>query len=334
MLSEILLTQTNSESATPHKFCVYFDEWTGIISAITNKPNSSIREQYLLTDDPICQKLMLGVVSTKKYIVAELLHGFKLIQKDNFIRLRRAEQQLSKLREIKLSTQTDINVVVYLSDYKMEVNIRSELIHKLSGKQQSQIKITQNEYDDISFFLTLKNNPMVLYENITINILQLLQNGYQIIDLSHLKNKVELRNVDVLTKRIFKTYGIKYKNQYLNPDYNVSISNKRRHISILDKSFVDNVPFTISPSTQGWILRSNFEHAHEYKIYKDIKLFLTTDNPNVMLDRIVIPFDMIGNHQEYIIKTKVDPTTCKILVGEEGRNIDFKFEDIEYDKPS
>ena len=334
MLSEILLTQTNSESATPHKFCVYFDEWTGIISAITNKPNSSIREQYLLTDDPICQKLMLGVVSTKKYIVAELLHGFKLIQKDNFIRLRRAEQQLSKLSEIKLSTQSDINVVVYLNDYKMEVNIRSELIHKLSGKQQSQIKITQNEYDDISFFLTLKNNPMVLYENITINILQLLQNGYQIIDLSHLKNKVELRNVDILTKRIFKTYGIKYKNQYLNPDYNVSVSKKRRHISILDKSFVDNVPFTISPSTQGWILRSNFEHAHEYKIYKDIKLFLTTDNPNAILDRIVIPFDMIGNHQEYIIKTKVDPTTCKILVGEEGRNIDFKFEDIEYDKSS
>ena len=334
MLSEILLTQTNSASAPPHKFCVYFDEWTGIISAITNKPNSSIREQYLLTDDPICQKLMLGVVSTKKYIVAELLHGFKLIQKDNFIRLRRAEQQLSKLSEIKLSTQSDINVVLYLSDYKMEVNIRSELIHKLSGKQKSQIKINQNEYDDISFFLTLKNNPIVLYENITVKILDLLQNGYQIIDLSHLKNKVELRNVDVLTKRIFKTYGIKYKNQYLNPDYNVSISNKRRHISILDKSFVDNVPFTISPSTQGWILRSNFEHAHEYKIYKDIKLFLTTDNPNAMLDRIVIPFDKIGNYQEYIIKTTVDPTTCKILVGEEGRNIDFKFEDIEYDKSS
>jgi hypothetical protein len=334
MLSEILLTQTNSASAPPHKFCVYFDEWTGIISAITNKPNSSIREQYLLTDDPICQKLMLGVVSTKKYIVAELLHGFKLIQKDNFIRLRRAEQQLSKLSEIKLSTQSDINVVLYLSDYKMEVNIRSELIHKLSGKQKSQIKINQNEYDDISFFLTLKNNPIVLYENITVKILDLLQNGYQMIDLSHLKNKVELRNIDVLTKRIFKTYGIKYKNQYLNPDYNVSINNKRRHISILDKSVVDKVPFTVSPSTQGWIIRSNFEHAHEYKIYKDIKMFLTTDNPNAMLDRIVIPFDKIGNYQEYIIKTTVDPTTCKILVGEEGRNIDFKFEDIEYDKSS
>lgn len=334
MLSEILLTQETSASTPPHKFCVYFDEWTGIISAITNKPNSSMREQYLLSDDPICQKLMLGVVSTKKYIVAELLHGFKLIQKDNFIRLRRAEQQLSKLSEIKLSTQSDINVVVYLSDYKMEVNIRSELIHKLSGKQQSQIKINQNEYDDISFFLTLKNNPIVLYENITVKILDLLQNGYQMIDLSHLKNKVELRNVDILTKRIFKTYGIKYKNQYLNPDYNFSVNNKRRHISILDKSFVDQVPFTVSPSTQGWIIRSNFEHAHEYKIYKDIKMFLTTDNPNAMLDRIVIPFDKIGNYQEYIIKTKVDPTTCKILVGEEGRNVDFKFEDIEYDKSS
>ena len=52
-----------------------------------------------------------------------------------------------------------------------------------------------------------------------------------------------------------------------------------------------------------------------------------------MLDRIILPYEKVGYNQECIVKTKVDPTICKILIGEEGRNIDFKFEEIEYVKP-
>ena len=257
------------------------------------------------------------------------------MQKDKHIRIRKAEEQLTKLTEISHTTESDINVILYLLDYKMEVNVKSELIYKLSGKQQnSKIVVNQKrDYDNLQFFLTAKNNPMYLLANIEIDIIELLEAGYKIIDLSHLKNKIELKNIDILTKRIFKTYGIKYKNNYLSPDYGYRVTNKRRHIKILDKTWSDPTAFSVSPSTQGWILRSNFVNPNEYKIYKDIKIFLTTEDPNAMLDRIIIPYEKVGYNQECIVKTKVDPTDCKILIGEEGRNIDFKFEEIEYVKP-
>ncbi len=335
MLLQTLLKQINSEKKHRHKFYVYFDEWTGFIQAITSKPNKQIMHPHIITDDSICSKLMQGTVSTKKYIVAEFLEGFKLVPKDKHLRIRKAEEQLTKISEIPLTTESDINVILYLSDYKMEVNVKSELIYKLSGKQQnSKIIVNQKrDYDNVQLFLTAKNNPMHLLANIEIDIIELLELGYKIIDLHYLSNKIELKNIDVLTKRIFKSYGIKYKNNYLNPDYGYRLTNKRRHVRILDKTWSDPTAFSVSPSTQGWILRSNFVNPNEYKIYKDIKIFLTTENPNAMLDRIIIPYDKIGYNQEYIVKTKVDPTECKILIGEEGRNIDFKFEEIEYVKP-
>ena len=335
MLLQTLLKQINKEKKQRHKFYVYFDEWTGFIQAITNKPNKKIMHPHLITDDPICSKLMQGTISTKKYLVAEFLEGMKLVQKDKHIRIRKAEEQLTKLTEISHTTESDINVILYLHDYKMEINVKSELIYKLSGKQQnSKIIVNQKrDYDNLQFFLTAKNNPMNLLANIEIDIIELLEAGYKIIDLSHLRNKIELKNIDILTKRIFKTYGIKYKNNYLSPDYGYRVTNKRRHIKILDKTWSDPTAFSVSPSTQGWILRSNFVNPNEYKIYKDIKIFLTTEDPNAMLDRIIIPYEKVGYNQECIVKTKVDPTDCKILIGEEGRNIDFKFEEIEYVKP-
>ena len=57
-------------------------------------------------------------------------------------------------------------------------------------------------------------------------------------------------------------------------------------------------------------------------------MFLTVNNPNQLLDKIVVPLDKMGNYQECIVQTQVDPTTCKILVGEQGKNINFKFEEI------
>ena len=334
MLSQVLLKQVSKEKKHSHKFFVYFDEWTGFIQAITNKPDKKIMHPHIITDDPICSKLIQGTISTKKYLVAEFLEGMKLVQKDKHVRIRKAEEQLTKITEIPLTTESDINVILYLTDYKMEVNIKSELIYKLSGKQQnSKIIVNQKrDYDNLHLFLTSKNNPMHLLANIEIDIIELLEAGYKVIDLDYLKNKIELKSIDILTKRIFKSYGIKYKNNYLNPDYGYRVTNKRRHIKVLEDTWSDPTAFSISPSTQGWILRSNFVNPSEYKIYKDIKMFLTTSNPNAMLDRIIIPYDKIGYNQEYIVKTKVDPTECMILIGEEGRNIDFKFEEIEYVK--
>jgi hypothetical protein len=313
-----------------NEYFVYFDEWTGSIKAITNKVKPTISHPYLITKQSLVGDIMKGVENRKKYIVAELVDGFKLIQKDNYLRLKKAENYLSKIQENSLTSDSDVNVVVYLSDYKVEVNVSSDILYKLTGKMNPTDVVLNksNDYDKISLYITEKNNPMRLLETIEIDPVELFERGYMLYDFSHLRSVIQLGNIDILTKRIFKSYSLKIKQNYVKPDYGFRLTNKRNHISIYDSSFEDYTTFTISDSTKGWIIKSNFSNPAEHKIYKDIKIFLTTDNPFELLDKIVIPLDSIGQDKEYLIETKIDPSKCKILVGEEGKNISFKLEEI------
>jgi hypothetical protein len=311
---------------------VYFDEWSGEINAISNKVREQLHDPYLKTTDPVVMDLMKGVKNTKKYVVADLVDGFKLVEKKNYLRIKQAENYLSKLPKIKSAVNKDLNVVLYLSDYKVEVNVSTDLIYQLTGKvNSSEVKIQRdNAYEKIVLYIVEKNNPIRLIETIEIDPVDLIQQGYILYDFSNLRNTIALADIDVLTRRIFKSYGLKIKQNYVTVDYGLAQNNKRFHTYVKDSTAEEFTTFSVSPSTQGWIIRSNFNNPHEHKIYKDINMFLTGNNPNILLDNITIPFSSIGYNQEYIVKTKVDPTTCKILLGPEGKNITFKFEGLEY----
>lgn len=327
-----LLIQQKPDSSTPHSFYVYFDEWHGTIISIASKKQDNIKHPYLLTKDPTVKDLMKGTKSLKKYVVAEdyQTQSYKIVLRDNYLRLKKAEEYLSKITKTPLSSEQDINIIAYLSDYKVQIYISEDLFYKITGnKGNSEVHIENtHSFDDLKFYITRKNNPNILYQTLSVNPVDLVTNKTQLFDLSRLSTKVQLGDIDIYTKRVFKTYGLKIKHQYIENE--LRNNQKRKHTYIQNKDYIDEAIFTVSPSTQGWIIRSNFEHPHEYKIYNDLRLYLTGNNPNQLLDKIVIPIDKIGNHQEYIVQTQVDPTTCKILVGEQGKNINFKFEDIEY----
>ena len=332
MSSKNLLIQQKPESSTPdHSFYVYFDEWHGNIISVANKKLDKLNYPYLRTTDGVCRDLMTGKKSVKKYVVAESYEtqSYKIVLRENFLRLKKAEEYLSKIKEVSLSTEPDISLVCYLSDYKLETSISEELFYKITGlKGNSEIYIeNENQFEDLKFYITKKNNPNVLYVSIRVNPKDLVQQGNIVHDISNLKTKVEIKNIDIYTKRVFKTYGLKIKHNYVKTVPRTV--RKRVYTHINSEQFIDQTTFSVSSSTQGWIIRSNFEHAHEYKIYHDLNLFLIGSDPNHLLDKIVIPFDKIGNYQEYIVQTQVDPTTCKILIGEQGKNISFKIEDIE-----
>jgi len=331
MTSEISLIEQVKAPSKPHNFYVYFDEWSGEITAISNKVREQLHDPYLKTTDPVVMDLMKGVKNTKKYVVADLVDGFKLVEKKNYLRIKQAENYLSKLPKVKPTVNKDLNVVLYLSDYKVEVNVSTDLIYQLTGKvNSSEVKIQRdNAYEKIVLYIVEKNNPIRLLETIEIDPVDLIEKGYILFDFSNLRNTIALADIDVLTRRIFRSYGLKIKQNYVTVDYGLAQNNKRFHTRINKDASDDFSTFSVSLSTQGWIIRSNFNDPHEHKIYKDINMFLTGNNPNILLDSITIPFTSIGYNQEYIVKTKVDPTTCKILLGPEGKNITFKIEELE-----
>lgn len=331
MSSEPRLIQIVDESKPLPKYYVYYDEWTGEIKSITGK-YKQLSFSYIVTEDETAAKIMMGILNPKKYVVSDLVDGVKLVPKSDVIAIKKAEEVLTKIPRVKNFIDSDVNIIFYKNDYKIEVNLNQDTIYKMTGKRfnKDNNQIVSND-NFLIFYLIKKNDPNYLYDTVKIDPADIVLNGYKLFDVSHLQNKVSLDDIDVLTKRIFKNYGLKIKQNYVNIDYHTRRSNKRTH-TIIHKSTEEWSTFSVSPSTEGWIIKSNFSNPQEQKIYKDLKIFLTGKDPNTLLDKIIIPYDQIGNFKEYIVKTTIDPTTCKLLLGEEGKNITFKFEEIEYVK--
>jgi hypothetical protein len=333
MSSEPRLIQITDEGKTLPKYYVYYDDWTGEIKSVTGKYKQQIYP-HIITEDETAAKIMMGILNPKKYVVSDLVDGLKLLPKSDVLAVKKAEEVLTKIPKVKNFIDSDVNVILYTNDYRIEVNLNQDTIYKMTGKRFNNRYYTINDDSDENYlvlYLIKKNNPTHLIETIKIKVIDIVTNGYTIIDLSTLQNTLDLASVDVLTRRIFKNYGLKIKQNYVNIDYHTRRSNKRTQ-TVIHKPTADWSTFSVSPSTEGWIVRSNFDNPQEQKIYKDLKIFLTGKDPNTLLDKIIIPYDQIGNFKEYIVKTTIDPTTCKLLLGEEGKNITFKFEEIEYVK--
>ena len=332
MTLELKLLSAIPEKPQP-KFHVYYDEWTGQITDITNKPLKGLDNPNMLTEDVTAEKLMMGILNPNKWVVAELADGPVLIRKSDAVRIKQAEEFLSKVPKIHATNECDINTILYLNDYVMEVNISQETMYALTGKRfNHNLNKSANANDSsMDLYIIKHNDPNYLVERLNIDPIELMNNGYMLFDLSHLKNTVGLADVDILTKRIFKSYGLKIKQNYVSIDYHTKNSAKRVHTQI-DTPTDDFKMFSITPSTAGWIFKSNFDDPHEFKLYKDLNIYLTSEDPFVLLESVRIPFNSLGWQQEHIIKTKFHPEGLKLLMSEEGRNLTFKFEDLEYVK--
>lgn len=325
--SEPLLKPAIEEKPQP-SFYVYYDEWTGEIIQITNKPRTS-EHPYIKTQDETASKLMMGVLSITKYQVAELVDGLKLLPKNNVVRIREAENILSKIRKVSFDVESDINIVLYVNDYKMEVNFSQDTLYRMTGKRFNKgasINPEKGEYDTMELYVIRHNDPTFLIDTIEIDPLELMTAGYKIYDLSHLRTVCGLGDLDILTRRIFKSYGVKYRQYYTGSDYHRRKSQRRTHKKI---EIHDNyATFSISPSNQGWIIKSNFDDPAEYKLFRDLTLYVTADDPTYLLQKIKIPHSELGGRREFVVNTPLDLQNSRILLGENAKNITFKLEEV------
>ena len=330
MSSEPKLISVIGEKPLP-KYYVYFDEWSGEITNITNKAKRS-DDPYIITEDKTAADLMMGLLNPKKFLVSDITGEYVLVPKSDHINLRKAEEILSKVPDVPLTVDSDINIIVYINSWIMEVNINQDTMFRLTGRRfNRKFKKEDNvSGSELDLYIIKHNNPHYLIDTIKIDPIELMNNGYIIFDMSHLKNVCGLGEIDVLTKRVFKSYGLKTKQNYVNVDYHTRKSHRRINTIITNTD--KWTTFTISPSTEGWIIKSNFDDPNEQKIYRDLNIYLVGDDPNYLHDRIKIPYSHIGWQQEYIAETKVDPRWCRLMMGEEGKNVTFNFEEIKYVK--
>ena len=331
MNTEPRLISVVGEKPLP-RYYVYYDEWTGEIINITNKYKAS-QNPHLVTEDNTAAELLLGHLNPKKFIVNETPSGIFLMPKQHQLRLKQEEDQLSKVGEVSLTVDREINIIKYTNSWKLEVNISSDAVYKMTGRRNNkQFSKKENVNNStIYFYITEKNNPLRLIKTIKIDPIDLLNKGYVLFDLKDLQNVIGLNNIDILTRRVFKSYGLKSKENYVSVEYLKRKNSRRNHYNITDVN--KEAAFYISKSTAGWIFRSNFDSPNEFKIYRDIKIYITGDSPFELRDTVVLPITELGKYNELYVKTDADLLTSKLLIGEEGKHLSFNYEELEYVKP-
>lgn len=314
------------------KFFVYYDEWNGNILNISTKL-VDIDHAVLRTESLVARDILKGKISKKSFVVAEISGIHQLVSRNEIVAIRKQESVLTKIPKMGMSFSADINLILYKQDWMLEINLNQDTKLALLGKRHS-VKIDKskiNDHDDLVLYCIERNRPFNLFEKIVVDPIDLVNNGYMLVDLSYLRNKVSIADLDFLTKRIFKNYNLKIKDKYVSVDYHSRKTHRRGYTTITTDE-KQSTNFTISPSTNGWIIKSNFDDPHEHKIYRDIKIFLVDDGPFGLVDKIVLPYNKIGYFREIMVTTNVDPRDCFMIINAEHKNITFKYEEIKYAK--
>lgn len=329
MNTEPKLISVIGEKPLP-KYYVYYDEWSGEIINVTNRYKKS-EHPHLLTEDNTAAQILLGHINPKKLMVNETPSGIYLMEKTQALRIKAEEDQLSKIQEISLTYDREINVIKYINSWKIEINISSDAIYKMTGSRNNR-KFSKKENvnnSTLMFYIIAKDNPLHLVKTIKIDPIDLINKGYKLYDVSDLQNVIGLNDIDVLTRRVFKSYGLKTKESYVSIDYLKRKNSRRNHYSI-HKNTSASTSFSISQSTAGWVFKSNFDDPNELRIYGNVVFYITGNTPFDLIDRVEIPLSEIGRHQEFYVRTDADLLNSKILIGEEGKHLSFKYEEMEY----
>ena len=312
------------------KYYVYFDEWTGEIKNVANRYKKS-EFPHLLTEDNAAAQILMGELNPKKYLVNDTPDGRFIMLKSDMLRILKQEEALSKIMDVPLSVNSEINIILYVESSMLEININSDTVFRMTGtlknKGRKWSKAHNINNSVLLFYIIEKDNPLNLIHTIEIDPIDLINQGYMLYDLTTIVNKVGLRNVDVLTKRIFKSYGLKFKSKYVTSEY-LTRKNQRRNSRVISKTSASST-FTVSQSVAGWTFKSNFTDPHEHKIYHDINIYVTGTTPFELRDKFTIPYTEIGHGKEFIHDSEITLDGANVLLGEEGKNITFNYEEIE-----
>lgn len=318
------------KSKAPKKWCVYFDDENGDIVTVTNKPKQQIDFPYITTINDDARRILLGELNPIKYCVVEREDGYALSTRSEDLRIRSAEDFLTLIPTIKIANK-DINILFYIDSWKMEVYFNEDTLYKMTGKRYHRnLKINshlEGKYDNVIFYLVKQNDPNFLIHTLEIDTAHLLKHGYLVFDMHHLHTVCGLGDMSVLTKKIFKSYGVKYKNYFVRPEFTKKESKSRNFVKLTATTKTVINPFTFIRRDGQYYIRSNFDDPNEHNIYKDLTIFLVDkNNINYMKSAITIPYDEIGYNKISKLHTKVKIEDCDILCKEENRLITFDYE--------
>ena len=330
MSSELTLLRDYKKDKPAPKWCVYYDTETGDIVTVTNREKDFIEHPFIETNSDDARRILMGHVDPKKFAVVDVNQELKLVEKSAVLRIKEAERRLSVI-PLNEKTKADVNIIMYINNWKMEVNFNQDTLYRMTGKRFFR-NISLNpekdgSYDPITLFLIKDNDPNFLVRTIEIDPAELIEEGYLIFDMAPLRRVCALGDVSILTKKIFQSYRLQRKANFTGIDYRTRFS-KRRSFTQPSPIMEDiSANFTVSWGDGVTRFRSNFQNPQEQKIYTNIAIYVTDKkNPSQLLERIELPLADLGWNRTIEVQTPniKDLTQCGMLCRES--NIDLTFD--------
>ena len=129
MSSEPTLLREYNKEKRPTRWCVYYDIDTGDVVTVTNREKDFIKHPHIITDSDDARQLLMGYADPKKFAIVEINQELRLVEKSAVIRIKSAENKLSIIPVSK--SPADVNVVLYNSHWKMEVNFNQDTLYRI-----------------------------------------------------------------------------------------------------------------------------------------------------------------------------------------------------------
>ena len=272
MSSETALLRDYKSDRPAPKWCVYYDDENGDVVTVTNRAKDQIKSPYIVTDSDDARQILMGHVDPKKFAVVDVNHELKLVEKSAVLRIKEAERRLSVV-PLNNKTKADINIILYINSWKMEVNFNQDTLYRMTGKRFFRnISLNPEQdgiYDPITLFLIKDNDPNFLVKTIEIDPGELIEEGYLIFDMAPLRRICGLGEMSVMTKKIFSSYRLQRKANFTGIDYRTRYSKRR--------SFAKPSEVTEDISTDFTIIRNGTQQGLRviFKTHKTVKYILT-----------------------------------------------------------
>lgn len=329
MSSEIVLLREYKKDKPALKWCVYYEPDSGDVVTVTNKEKDFIKKPFIVTDSDDARLLLMGHKDPKKFAVVEVNHDLKLVEKSAVLRLKDAERKLSIIRQS--NTSADVNIILYINHWKMEVNFSQDTLYAMTGKRFFRnISInpeSEGKYDPITLYLTKKNDPNFLVMTMTIDPRELIDEGYLIFDMAPIRSICGLGDVSIMTKKIFNSYRMQRKLNFTGVDFRTR-NTKRRNFTIPFPVTKDaGADFTIFKTDSNYIIRSNFGDPQQMKIYNTIGIYLTdVKNPNNLLGHLELPIEKLGWNGEIKFPNDIPLEECGFLCKDTANYLSFDYQ--------
>ncbi len=329
MSLEPVLLKEYRKDKPQQKWVVYYESETGDVITVGNKIQEGQKNPHLLTESDDARKILMGTIDPKKFAVVDINQELRLVEKSAVIRIKEAENKLSAI-PVNNKESADINIILYVQSWKMEVNFNQDTLYRMTGKRFFRnVSVNPEEdgdYDMISLYMIKKNDPNFLLMQLDIDPGELIEEGYMMFDMTPLRRLVSLNDISIMTRKIFKSYRIKKQALFTGADYASKYTKRRTFLlpSVEDSEI--NTSFTLFKRGEQFYLKSNFGDPQESKIYTDIGIYVTAPkNPNQLLGYLTLPLADIGWESTIELDTDLQLDNCGFLCRESSRNLTFSY---------